>query len=187
VRVSPAVTVFLGAHLGNHPEYGMAAREVGRIIAGLGLELVYGGARGGLMGMLAGAALLAGGRVVGVLPPVDGYEAELPGLSERVVCATLGERKREMIARADAFVILPGGIGTLDELFEVAVLGETFAQHTRPSYLVDVRGYWRHLLAWRAHAESTGFVKSSPLAPRLIGVHRLRRTLAVDLELERAA
>lgn len=154
-----AVCVFCGSSGGNRPEYVEAARQAGTAIAGHGLELVYGAGDIGLMGVLADAALAAGGRVVGVIPhALVARELAHRRLSELLVVDTMHQRKALMADRSEAFVALPGGYGTLDELFEIL----TWAQlgiHAKPVGLLNVRGYFDPLLAWVDHAVGEGFVR----------------------------
>jgi uncharacterized protein (TIGR00730 family) len=154
-----AVCVFCGSSMGDRPVYVDAARRLGAEIARRGLTLVYGAGDVGLMGVLADAALEAGGKVVGMIPR-SLMERELghEGLTELHVVNTMHERKAMMADRADAFVALPGGYGTLDELFEVL----TWAQlgiHSKPIGLLNVGGFFGPLLAWIAHASSEGFIR----------------------------
>ena len=153
-----SVCVFCGASTGKAPAYTSAAEAVGTALAERGIRLVYGGGRLGLMGAVADAALAAGGDVVGVIPRglVD-RELAHQGVTELVIVETLHERKAEMAARADAFVTLPGGLGTLEELAEVL----SWAQldlHAKPIGLLDVDGYFGSLEAFLDHAVAEGFV-----------------------------
>jgi uncharacterized protein (TIGR00730 family) len=140
-----SLCVFCGSSPGARPEYADAARELAEEMAARGIGLVYGAGRVGLMGVLADAMLSAGGDVVGVIPQalVD-REVAHQGLTELEIVDSMHERKRRMAERSDAFVALPGGIGTLEELFEVF----TWAQlgiHAKPCGLLDVAGYYRPL------------------------------------------
>ena len=153
-----SVCVFCGASSGRDAAYADAARAVGDTLARRGIRLVYGGGRLGLMGAVADAALAAGGEVVGVIPRglVD-RELAHPGVTELVVVETLHERKAGMAARADAFVALPGGLGTLEELAEVL----SWAQldlHEKPIGVLDVAGYFGRLEAFLDHAVGEGFI-----------------------------
>ena len=152
------ICVFCGASAGVDPRYLAAARAVGEGLATRGIGLVYGGGRVGLMGAVAEAALAAGGDVVGVIPQglVD-RELAHPGLSELRVVDTLHERKAVMAERADAFIALPGGLGTLEELAEVVSWAQ-LELHTKPIGLLDVGDYWGLLLAWLDMAVAEGFV-----------------------------
>jgi uncharacterized protein (TIGR00730 family) len=153
-----SVCVFCGSSHGAHPDYEAAARDLGAALAEAGERVVYGGASVGLMGALADAALEAGGEVVGVIPQslVD-REIAYRGLSDLHVVQTLHERKARMAELADAFVALPGGAGTLEELFEVYTWGQ-LGLHSKPLALVNVRGYWGGLLAFLDHAVAEGFL-----------------------------
>jgi uncharacterized protein (TIGR00730 family) len=153
------VCVYCGSSIGVDAAHREAARELGRGLAKAGLGLVYGGGRIGLMGLLADAALGAGGSVVGVIPShLHAAELAHPGLSELVVVATMHERKRVMAERADAFAVLPGGVGTLDETFEI-LSWRQLRLHDKPIFLVDVGGYWRPLTALLDHIVAGGFAR----------------------------
>jgi hypothetical protein len=150
--------VFCASSPGSDPRYIEAAREVGAALASRGVGIVYGGGRVGLMGALADAALAAGGQVIGVIPRelVD-RELAHDGVTELRVVDSLAERKAVMAELADAFVALPGGIGTLDELSEVLSWAQ-LGLHAKPIVLLDVADYWRPLLAWLDRAVATEFV-----------------------------
>jgi uncharacterized protein (TIGR00730 family) len=153
------VCVFTGSSPGAQPAYAEAAAELGRTLAGRGLELVYGGSHLGLMGVLADAVLTAGGRVQGVIPEgMVRREVAHEGLTQLHVVRSMHERKALMADLADAFVALPGGLGTLEELAEVL----TWAQlglHEKPCGLLDVAGYWEGLLAFLDHTVAERFVR----------------------------
>lgn len=153
------VCVFCGSSTGTDPAYRNAAEHVGRTLAERGIGLIYGGAAAGTMGVLADAALAAGGRVTGVIPQslVD-REIAHQRLSALHVVADLHERKAKMAALADAFLVLPGGAGTLEELFEVY----TWAQlglHDKPIALLDVAGYYQPMLRFMDHMAGQGFLR----------------------------
>lgn len=155
------ICVFCASAEGVSPEYMDQARAMGRSIAGRGHGLVYGGATVGTMGAMANAALDAGGEVVGVIPDVL-MDRELghARLAELHIVRTMHERKAMMANRADAFVALPGGYGTLDEFIEIL----TWAQlriHSKPCVLVNVQGYYDGLLVFLKTAVSCGFLKQS--------------------------
>jgi uncharacterized protein (TIGR00730 family) len=139
--------------------YREAASELGARLAAAGLELVYGGGRVGLMGLLADAALTAGGKVTGIIPKrlVEAEVAHL-GVTELVVVDSMHDRKRLMAEKADAFAVLPGGIGTLDELFEI-VSWKQLALHDKPILLVDIGDYWAPLRALLDHVVVSGFAR----------------------------
>jgi hypothetical protein len=154
----PSVCVFCGSLNSVSDLFLEAARETGRLFAEAGWTAVYGGARNGMMGAFASAALAAGGHVAGVIPRalVD-REVAHPGLTELHVVASLQERKTLMLELSDAFLTLPGGFGTLDELFEVlthALLG----YHDKPCAVLNTLGYYDHLLAFIGQAAGEGFV-----------------------------
>jgi uncharacterized protein (TIGR00730 family) len=147
--------------MGNSPAYVAAASALGRRIGERGLGLVYGGARVGLMGALADAALAAGAPVLGVLPrSLSSVEVAHAGLTELVLVDGLHARKARMTAESDAFVALPGGFGTLDELFE-ALTWAQLGLHTRPLGLLNVGGFWDALVATIDRQVAEGFVTPS--------------------------
>ena len=159
-----SVCVFCGSNGGADPAYVAAAQAVGTGLARRGIRIVYGGGRVGLMGALADAARAAGGEVVGVMPQqlVD-REIGHTGIDDLRVVDTMHERKALMVELADAFIALPGGIGTLEELFEVY----TWAQlgiHAKPLALLDVAGYYEPLAAFLDHAVAQRFLRAETRA-----------------------
>ena len=163
-RTGRSVCVFCGSSSGTRPDYAEAARQLGTALAARRLEVVTGAGHIGLMGVLADATLAAGGRVVGVIPAaLVQRELAHQGLSELHVVETMHQRKALMADRSDAFLALPGGFGTADELFEIL----TWAQlgiHAKPVGLLNVGGFFDPLLAWVNHAFSEGFVKQKHAA-----------------------
>jgi uncharacterized protein (TIGR00730 family) len=158
-----SVCVFCGARFGNDRLARDMAAKFGEILARDGRTLVYGGGGVGLMGVLANAALDAGGRVVGVIPRfLLQREAGHPKLHETVVVETMHERKLQMFERAEAFVILPGGIGTLEEFFEV-LSWRTLGLHAKPIAILDVDGYWEPLADLLRGVVDGGFAAPSHL------------------------
>ena len=157
------VAVFCGSSAGREPRYATAAAAFGRGLAESGVGLVYGGASVGLMGVLADAALAAGGEVIGVIPG-GLFAAEVPhqGLTRLQVVASMHERKAVMADLADAFAALPGGLGTLDELFEVLTWRQ-LGLHAKPVALVDVGGFWDRMAETLDGLTAAGFV---PVATR---------------------
>jgi uncharacterized protein (TIGR00730 family) len=155
------ITVFCGASLGHDPVHATLARSVGADLAQRGIGVVYGGGRVGLMGALADAALAGGGEVIGVIPQgLMDRELAHPDLTRLDVVRTLHDRKARMGELADAFIALPGGLGTLEELAEVV----SWAQldlHRKPIGLLDADGYWLPLLEWLDAAVEAGFVAST--------------------------
>jgi uncharacterized protein (TIGR00730 family) len=152
------VCVFTGSRPGNRPQYAAAARALGGAIAAEGGGLVYGGASVGVMREVADAVLAAGGEVIGVIPRalVD-REVAHHGLTELRVVDTMHVRKATMAELSDAFVALPGGFGTLDELFEILTWAQ-LGMHQKPIGLVNVSGFWDPLLAMVDHMIAEGFI-----------------------------
>jgi len=153
------VCVFAGSSAGRNPLYVDAAKELGRVLASRRIGLVYGGARVGLMGAVADAVLAAGGEAVGVIPRalVD-KEIAHGGLTELRIVGSMHERKAMMEELSDAFIALPGGWGTLDEMFEIL----TWAQlglHQKPCGVLNVHGYFDRLLSFLDHTMDQGFVR----------------------------
>lgn len=153
------VCVYCGSSDGAREEYRSAARELGNALVELNYRLVYGGGHVGLMGIIADAVLTAGGEVVGVIPQwlVD-REVAHRGLTRLHVVETMHQRKQMMAEMADAFVALPGGYGTLDELCEVLGWAQ-LGLHRKPIVLLDVADYWQPLFATLDHAVSEGFLR----------------------------
>lgn len=141
-----SVAVYCGSSAGTNPAYVAEAQALGAALVAQGLALVYGGGRVGLMGAIADAVLAAGGEVIGVIPGfLDDKELAHKGCTELHVVATMHERKLLMADRADAFIAMPGGYGTLEELFEVLTWGQ-LGLHQKPVGLLNVAGYYDHLL-----------------------------------------
>ena len=154
-----SVCVFCGSAMGTSGKYAEVAAALGRAIAARGLTLVYGGAHVGLMGVVADAALAAGGRVVGVIPTsLVNRELAHHGVQDLHVVASMHERKNLMAALSDAFIALPGGVGTLDELFEMLTWTQ-LGFHAKPSVLLDVDGYFDPLLQFVDGAVACGFIQ----------------------------
>jgi uncharacterized protein (TIGR00730 family) len=154
------VCVFCGSQSGSNGAHAETARELGRELARRGLALVYGGGRVGLMGEVAAAALRAGGEVVGVIPQsLSAKEIAFGEATELVVVDTMHERKALMADRSDAFVALPGGFGTCDELFEILTWGQ-LGIHRKPVAVLNAGGFFDPLLAWADHMTAEGFLKA---------------------------
>lgn len=163
-----SVTVFCGSSPGAAPDYLDAARALGAGLAKGGMNLVFGAGNVGLMGALAGAALGAGGTVTGIIPDfLRAREVEFPGLTELIVTDSMHTRKRRMFARADAFVVLPGGLGTLDELMEI-LTWKQLERHTKPIVLVDILGWAAKVTALLDFVIEAGFAR--PAAHALLTV-----------------
>lgn len=160
-----SVCVYCGSSSRVAPLYLEAARQLGSALARAGVRLVYGGGRVGLMGVVADAALAEGGEVLGIIPRhIQELEVDHSGLTELVVVGSMHERKRMMVDHSDAFVVLPGGLGTLDEAFEV-ITWKQLRLHDKPVVIVDVGGYWGPLRTLFDHITAEGFVSG--------GAHRL--------------
>lgn len=154
-----AIAVFCGSSTGIDPAYATAARELGTAIATRGLELVYGGGNVGLMGVIADAALAAGGRVTGVIPEaLMAREIGHTGLTDLRVVSSMHERKAMMAALADRFIAMPGGFGTFEEFFEV-VTWTQLGLHAKPAGLLNVAGFYDPLIAFLGRATEAGFIK----------------------------
>lgn len=160
-----SVCVYCGSHKGDDPKWRRAAERLGRGLAERHIGLVYGGGTIGLMGEIADAALAAGGRVTGIIPEhLDTHEIGHRGVSELLVVESMHQRKRLMFEKSDAFVILPGGIGTLDETFEI-VTWRQLHLHDKPIVVVNQEGYWTPFLALLDHIIARDFAS--------VGIRRL--------------
>jgi len=160
-----SVCVFCGSRPGSRPEFLAAATALGAELARRKLTLVYGGASVGLMGALADAVLAGGGRVVGVLPvTLQQREVGHPGLHELHLVNSMHDRKALMAKRADAFIALPGGFGTFEELFEIITWGQ-LGLHTKPIGLLDVGGYYQPLVAMLHRGVEDGFIPEAQAQP----------------------
>ena len=163
--MSPAfsICVYCGSRPGTEPAFAEAAREVGLWIAQNKGQLVYGGGHNGLMGMMADACLQAGGRVVGVIPKaLVEKEWAHSGCSELHVVENMHERKRLMAERADAFLAMPGGIGTFEEFFEVWTWRQ-LGYHDKPVGLLNIQGYYDNLLAFLSTSVQQGFMNAEQM------------------------
>lgn len=166
--------VYCGSRAGNQPAYAEAATALGRSIGQRGWQLVYGGGQVGLMGTVADAALAAGATAIGIIPDsLMRREVGHAGLTELHVVPNMHLRKQAMAERADAFIALPGGLGTLEELYEVWTW-QHLGYHAKPMGLLNTAGYYDALLGFMAHAEAEGFIDA-----------RQRGALCVDEEVER--
>ncbi len=162
------VAVYCGSADGNNTEFRAEAVALGTSIAAAGLGLVYGGANIGLMGAVADAALAGGAEVIGVLPRVlAGREIAHTGLTRLETVPSMHRRKARMVALADAFLILPGGYGTLDEMLEIVTWSQ-LRIHTKPCILINTLGYWDPLLAFLDSTVEAGFLKAENRALLLV-------------------
>ena len=154
-----SLCVYCGSSSRVDERYKTAAANLGALIAARGLQLVYGGGRVGLMGIVADAALGAGAPVVGIIPEhIQALEVEHTGLTELHVVDSMHTRKRMMFDRSDAFVVLPGGLGTLDEAFEMLTWRQ-LKLHEKPVVFVDIDGFWRPFLRLVDHMVAQGFCR----------------------------
>jgi uncharacterized protein (TIGR00730 family) len=163
-----SLCVYCGSSGAVDEKYRAAATALGEALAAAEIELVYGGGRVGLMGLLADAVLAGGGRVVGIIPArLRDAELAHQGATELVIAGSMHDRKRLMAERADAFAVLPGGTGTLDETFEILTWRQ-LGLHDKPIFLVDIAGYWQPLIALLDHIVARGFAPS--LVPQTLQI-----------------
>ena len=161
--------VFCGSSFGNHAVYRDAARRLARALHARGAGLVFGGSHLGLMGVVADSLLELGGEVIGVIPGhMVEREIAHTGLTQLIVVQSMHERKAAMAAHADAFMALPGGFGTLDELMEILTWSQ-LQLHAKPIGLLDVDGYWKGLLDFVEHMTRSGFVRATDAQRLLVG------------------
>ncbi|MCJ2117632.1 TIGR00730 family Rossman fold protein [Methylobacterium sp. J-001] len=183
------VCVYCGSSFGGDPAFRDAAETLGTAIAQAGMGLVYGGGDVGLMGAVARAALEAGGHVTGIIPDfLQAREHMLDAVQETVVVPDMHTRKRLMFERSDAFVTLPGGIGTLEELVEQLTWAQ-LGQHRKPVVLVSVADFWAPLLALFEHMRGHGFIRegldlSYSVAPDAAAVVPLLRAAGHEPDLQ---
>jgi hypothetical protein len=155
--MTKSLCVFCGSQYGSDRRFRAAATRLGELAGGAGLKLIYGGGRVGLMGAVADAAMAAGGEVVGLIPArLLEREVGHRAITELIVARDMFDRKDQMIARADAFVVLPGGLGTLDEMLEVVTLRQ-LGYHAKPIVLVNLASYWDPLIALVDQVIAHGF------------------------------
>jgi uncharacterized protein (TIGR00730 family) len=163
-----SVAVFCGSRVGINPVYAQAGRTLGKGLADAGIRLVFGGGRIGIMGVVADAVLSAGGTVLGVIPEfLTQWEVAHQAVTEMVVTDSMHTRKRRLYEESDAFVIMPGGLGTFDEAFEI-ITWRQLRLHDKPILLCDVQGWAQPFVATIEHAIDQGF--ADPSARRLFEV-----------------
>lgn len=156
-----ALAVFCGSRVGTDPAHGAAAEKLGRLMVERRIRLIFGGGSVGLMGVLADAVLAAGGEAVGVIPDfLLRYEVAHRNLTELTVVDGMHARKRRMFDLADGFIVLPGGLGTLDEMIEI-VTWKQLGLHTKPIVVVDVAGYWASFKMLLESVVTGGFAHGS--------------------------
>jgi uncharacterized protein (TIGR00730 family) len=152
------LAIYCGSAPGSRPEFAEATRATAAAMVGRGVDLVYGGGRLGCMGIIADSVLAGGGRVFGVIPKaLVNLEVAHDGITELTTVETMHERKAKMTDLADAFLALPGGIGTLDELFE-AWSWNALGYHKKPLCLLNIDGFWDGMIAFVDHATDSGFL-----------------------------
>jgi hypothetical protein len=170
------VCVYCGSGPGTNPRFIESASAFGRILAENGIRLVYGGGSLGMMGAIATSALDHGGTVTGIIPDfLTSRESALTRVQEMIVTPDMHERKRLMFERSDAFVALPGGIGTLEELVE-QLTWQQLGRHTKPVLLANIDGFWEPLLALLAHMRATQFIRPT-LAIDILKAERIEDIL----------
>lgn len=156
-----SICVYCASSDGARPEYASVARKLGKIMAARGIRLVYGGASVGTMGHMARAVLAEGGQVVGIIPSqLDEKEVTLEQCSELHVVGSMHERKKMMFDKSDGFLVLPGGVGTLEEMIEVGTWRQ-LQLHEKPIVVLNHEGYWTHLIEMLKHMINEDFAKDS--------------------------
>ena len=159
-----SVCVYCGSSPGRDEIYAKAGHLLGRSLAKSGLRLVYGGGTKGIMGAVAEGALKAGGKVTGIIPRFlinkEATETALDRLDELLITDNMHERKHKMFEKSDAFVALPGGIGTVEEIVEVMTWGQ-LGHHRKPIVFANVKGFWNPMLALLDHMSSEGFIHTA--------------------------
>ncbi len=166
------VCVYCGSGPGTNPHFVEGAKAFGKALAENGIGLVYGGGSIGLMGAVASSALDHGGRVTGIIPDfLTARENALTRAQEMIVTHDMHERKRLMFERSDAFVALPGGVGTLEELVE-QLTWQQLGRHSKPILLANIDGFWEPLLALLSHMRATAFIRPT-LAVEILQAERI--------------
>ena len=162
------ISIFCGAHEGNNPEYANAAKSIAELIAKKGINVVFGGGNVGLMKIISDTALDNGVEVLGIsLKSLHALELANPRLKEIVVADTLLDRKDEFMSRSDAFIVLPGGVGSLDELAEIMASNQ-LGIINKPVGILNTEGYYDHLLSWFNKAVDEGFISPANLKELLV-------------------
>lgn len=192
-----SICVFCGSQPGARPEYAQAARDLGAYLAGRGIEVVFGGGHVGMMGALADAALAHGGRVTGVIPEhLMRPEIAHRGLTELIVVDSMHTRKRTMAQRADAFIVLPGGYGTFEEMFEM-VTWLQLRLHAKPLGVLNVAGFYDRMIDFVRHAAEERFIRADhwdlmiveatiPLLVERLRLHAPQASLGAGSDLTRS-
>lgn len=171
-----SICVYCGSSKGRDPSHLQAAEVLGTAMGRAGIRLVYGGGTRGIMGAVSDAVIRAGGEVTGIIPrfliDMEATESELKRLDELIVTADMHERKHLMFERSDAFVALPGGIGTLEELIEIMTWGQ-LGRHTKPVVIANIGGFWDPLSSLLDHMRSEGYIHTA---------HQVRPTVIDNAE-----
>ena len=166
-----SICVYCGSSPGNNDLYLKAGRTLGRAIAQTGLQLVYGGGGKGIMGAVADGALRSGGKVTGIIPRFlmakEATQAALQRLDEFIVTENMHERKHMMFEKSDAFVALPGGIGTVEEIIEIMTWAQ-LGHHRKPIVFANIGGFWNPMLALLDHMKAEGFIHTGQLVNPLV-------------------
>ena len=166
-----AICVYCGSQQGRNPAYRAAAQVLGRAMAENGIDLVYGGGTKGIMGAVADAVMSAGGKAIGIIPEFlmdkEASRHSLGQLSELHVTNDMHERKHMMFERSDAFVTLPGGIGTLEEIIEIMTWAQ-LGRHTKPMVFANIEGFWDPLNALIGHMTGEGFIHTAHLVRPMV-------------------
>ncbi|MDP2122069.1 MAG: TIGR00730 family Rossman fold protein [Hoeflea sp.] len=166
-----SICVYCGSQPGRNPAYKAAAQTLGRAMAEAGIDLVYGGGTKGIMGAVADAVMSSGGKAIGIIPEFlmdkEASRHSLGQLSELHVTRDMHERKHMMFERSDAFVTLPGGIGTLEEIIEIMTWAQ-LGRHTKPMVLANINGFWDPLNALLAHMTGEGFIHTAHLVKPMV-------------------
>jgi uncharacterized protein (TIGR00730 family) len=166
-----SICVYCGSQPGRNPEYIEAGHTLGRSIAEHGLRLVYGGGTRGIMGAVASGVLSAGGKVTGIIPEFlmdkEASRQSLGSLTELIVTRDMHERKHKMFEQSDAFVTLPGGIGTLEEIVEIMTWGQ-LGRHRKPMVFANINGFWDPMMELLKHMSGEGFIHTAHLVKPLV-------------------
>jgi uncharacterized protein (TIGR00730 family) len=166
-----SICVYCGSSPGRSDRYTKAAHELGAAIADAGLRLIYGGGTKGIMGAVSESALRAGGKVTGIIPRFliskEATEAALGRLDELIVTEDMHQRKHTMFEKSDAFVALPGGIGTVEEIVEIMTWGQ-LGHHRKPIVFANIGGFWDPMLAMLDHMRAEGFIHTGHLVRPLV-------------------
>ena len=153
-----SLAVFCGSRTGLNPLFARQAKELGELLASKGIQLIYGGGSAGLMGIIADEVMRGGGSVTGIIPKLlVEWEVEHRGITELIVCDDMHERKQKIYSRADAALVLPGGFGTLDELFEIVTWNQ-LTIHDKSIFILNSDGFYDHLLAHIEKMKAEGFL-----------------------------